>query len=207
MTRGDAMRNHALASAARPGSATHEDTDQELMQRLCARELLALELLHDRHMAAALGLACGVLRDRSYAEDVVQDAFLIVWQKPDRYDPSRGSVRSWLLAIVYHRSIDKIRRLRTAGFHVELTPNIVDRSQADPAALAVATIERERVRGALEQLPIEQRQATELSYLHGRTHAEIAAQLNCPLGTVKGRIRIGMDKLRAMIPVPELTAA
>jgi RNA polymerase sigma-70 factor (ECF subfamily) len=201
------MINHSLVSAARPGSATHEDSDQELMQRLCARDLLALEFLHDRHMPAALGLACRVLRDRSYAEDVVQDAFLIVWRRPDRYDPSRGSVRSWLLAIVYYRSIDKIRRLRTAGFQVELTPNIVDRSQADPAAAAVATIERERVRGALDQLPTEQRQAIELSYLYGHTHAEIAALMNCPLGTVKGRIRIGLDKLRTMMPVAELTAA
>ena len=201
------MINHSLVSAARPGSATHEDSDQKLMQRLCARDLLALELLHDRHMPAALGLACRVLRDRSYAEDVVQDAFLIVWRRPDRYDPSRGSVRSWLLAIVYYRSIDKIRRLRTAGSQVELTPNIVDRSQADPAAVAVATIERERIRGALEQLPTEQRQAIELSYLYGHTHAEIAALMNCPLGTVKGRIRIGLDKLRMMMPVAELTAA
>jgi RNA polymerase sigma-70 factor (ECF subfamily) len=158
-------------------------------------------------MPAALGLACRVLRDRSYAEDVVQDPFLIVWRKPNCYDPSRGSVRSWLLAIVYHRSIDKIRRLRTAGMYVELTPNIVDRSQVDPAALAVAALECERVRGALAQLPAEQRQAIELSFLQGRTHAEIAALMNCPLGTVKGRIRIGLDKLRAMMPAQELTAA
>jgi RNA polymerase sigma-70 factor (ECF subfamily) len=201
------MMNDALASAARSGSAPPEVTDQELMQRLCARDLPALELLHDRHMPAALGLDRRVLRDRSYAEDVVQDAFLIVWRKPDRYDPSRGSVRAWLLAIVYHRSIDKIRRLRAAGIYVELTPNIVDRSQADPAVLAVTALECERVRGALEQLPAEQRQAIELSFLQGRSHTEIAALMNCPLGTVKGRIRIGLDKLRAMMPAPELTAA
>lgn len=201
------MMNDALAFADRPGSATREVTDRELMQQLCERDLLALEILHDRHMPAALGLACRVLRDRSYAEDVVQETFLIVWRQPDRYDPARGSVRSWLMAIVHHRSIDKIRRLRAAGIHVELTPNIVDRSEVDPADLAVAALEHERVRGALEQLPTEQRQAIELSFLYGRTHAEIAELMNCPLGTVKGRIRIGLDKLRALMPAPEFTAA
>lgn len=201
------MMNDALAFADRPGSATREVTDRELMQRLCERDLLALEILHDRHMPAALGLACRVLRDRSYAEDVVQETFLIVWRQPDRYDPARGSVRSWLMAIVHHRSIDKIRRLRATGIHVELTPNIVDRSEVDPADLAVAALEHERVRGALEQLPTEQRRAIELSFLYGRTHAEIAELMNCPLGTVKGRIRIGLDKLRALMPAPEFTAA
>ena len=201
------MMEDALVVTARPGSATHEATDQELMHRLCDRDLLALETLHDRHMSAALGLACRILRDRCYAEDVVQETFLTVWRQPGRYDPARGSVRSWLLAIVYHRSIDKIRRLRASGIYVELTPNIVDRSETDPAELAISSFERERVRGALQQLPIEQRRAIELSYLHGRTHSEIAELMNCPLGTVKGRIRIGLVKLRAMMPVPEFTAA
>ncbi len=177
------------------------------MQRLCERDMLALETLYDRHMTAALGLACRILRDRNDAEDVVQNAFLTVWRKPDRYDQSRGSVRSWLLTIVQYRSIDKIRQSRKAGIHVELTPNIIDRSDVDPAELAIAGLERERVRGALEKLPADQRRAIELSFLHGRTHTEIAELMNCPLGTVKGRIRIGLAKLRAMMPAPEFTAA
>jgi RNA polymerase sigma-70 factor, ECF subfamily len=191
----------------RYGVASVEISDRELMRRLCERDLAALEALHDRHQSAALGLACRILRDRSMAEDVVQDAFLTIWRQPERYDPDRGTVRCWLLAIVHHRSIDKLRRLSTAGRVVELTPDIVDRGAVDPSDLAVMTLEREHIQAALARLPIEQRRAIELSFLHGRTHAEIAELMNCPLGTVKGRIRIGLDKLRAMLPAPELAAA
>lgn len=195
------------APAGRFGAGPVEPSDRELMQRLCERDLAALEALHDRHQSAALGLACRILRDRSLAEDVVQDAFLTLWRQPERYDPNRGTVRCWLLAIVHHRSIDKVRRLRTSSRIVELTPDIVDRGATDPGELAVMTIEREHVRAALARLPIDQRRAIELSFLQGRTHAEIAELMNCPLGTVKGRIRIGLDKLRAMMLAPELAAA
>ena len=184
-----------------------ETTDRELMRRLCDRDLAALDTLYERHQSIALGLACRMLRDRSYAEDVVQDAFLTLWRQPERYDPERGTVRCWLLAIVRHRSIDKLRRLGISTRIVELTPDIVDRSAPDPVDLAVAALEREHVQAALARLPIEQRRAIEFSYLHGRTHVEIAELMNCPLGTVKGRIRIGLDKLRLLIPEPEVVAA
>lgn len=184
-----------------------EPTDRELMRRLCERDLTALDMLHDRHQSVALGLACRILRDRSYAEDVVQDAFLTLWRQPERYDPGRGTVRCWLLTIVRHRSIDTLRRNRISTRIVELTPDIVDNGAPDPGDLAVATLEREHVQAALARLPIEQRRAIEFSYLQGRTHVEIAELMNCPLGTVKGRIRIGLDKLRALIPAPEAVAA
>lgn len=195
------------APGRRIGALPADTCDRELMQRLCEHDLAALEMLHDRHQSAALGLACRILRDRNLAEDVVQDTFLTLWRQPERYDPSRGTVRCWLLAIVHHRSIDKLRRRGISTRVVELTPDLVDRRAVDPSEIAVLTLEREHVHAALEQLPPEQRRAIELSYLQGRTHAEIAELMNCPLGTVKGRIRIGLDKLRAMIAEPEFAAA
>lgn len=201
------MMSQSPAPAATRGVEPPTISDRELMHRMCSRDLSALELLHDRHQPVALGLACRILRDRSFAEDVVQDAFLTIWRQPERYDPARGSVRCWLLAIVHHRSIDKLRRHGHPGRLVQLTPDLIDTAAHDPGDLAVMTLERERVQAALARLPIEQRRAIELSYLHGRTHAEIAELMNCPLGTVKGRIRIGLEKLRVMIPAPELAAA
>jgi len=189
------------------GSLPAEMTDRELMQRLCERDLAALEALHDRHQSVALGLACRILRDRCLAEDVVQDAFLTLWRQPDRYDPLRGTVRCWLLAIIHHRSIDRLRRQGISTRFVELTPDIVDRRAVDPSELAVESLQHEQVRTALAQLPVDQRRAIELSYLHGRTHAEIAELMGCPLGTVKGRIRIGLEKLRTMMAAPEFAAA
>src|SRR5699024_1417523 len=111
-----------------------------------------------------------IVRDRSLAEDVVQEALLKVWQTPERYDPKRGSLRSWLLAIVHHRSIDRLRKLGFTTRLVELTPDIIDYASADPVDVAVATVEREQIHAALATLPNEQRLAIELSYLHGRTH-------------------------------------
>lgn len=184
-----------------------EATDRELMERLCQRDLDALEVLYDRHQSVALGLACRILHNRNDAEDVLQDVFLTLWRQPERYDPERGTVRGWLLAIVHHRSIDRLRRLRTSARFVELTPDVVDRNAEDPMNLAIAALGREHVSSALAQLPAEQRQAIELSFLHGRTHVEIAELMNCPLGTVKGRIRIGLEKLRTIMAPSEAFAA
>jgi RNA polymerase sigma-70 factor (ECF subfamily) len=184
-----------------------EISDQLLIQRLQRRDLSALEALINRHRSVAIGHACRVVRDRSLAEDVVQDAFLTIWRQPERYDPTRGSVRCWLLAIVHYRSIDKVRRLTAAGKLVELTTDIIDEAAADPGELAILAVERERVHAALGLLPADQRRAIELSFLQGRTHSEIAELMNCPLGTVKGRIRIGLEKLRTMIQSPDLVAA
>ncbi len=182
-------------------------TDCELMERLCQRDLDALEELYDRHHSIALGLACRILHDRNYAEDVVQDVFLTIWRQPERFNPARGTVRGWLLAIVHHRSIDRLRRLRTSARFVELSPDLVDRNAEDPVDVALASLDREHVVSALAQLPFEQRQAIELSFLHGRTHVEIAEVTNSPLGTVKGRIRIGLEKLRTMLASPEAFVA
>ena len=177
----------------------HGPTDQQLMARLREQDIAALEEIYDRHHQVALGLACKVLRDRATAEDVVQDAFLTLWRQPERYDPAKGTPRGWLLAIVHHRSIDQIRRARISSRTVELSPNLVDEQQADPCDVASARIESGALLSALETLPDEQRKAIELAFIHGRTHVEIASLMGCPLGTVKGRVRIGLAKLRSSL--------
>ena len=176
--------------------APNEPTDQQLMARLRNQDIVALETLYDRHHQVALGLACKIVHDRATAEDVVQDAFLTLWRQPERFDPARGTPRGWLLAIVHHRSIDKLRRAKVSGRAVELSPNLIDERQADPCDIAAERIESGQLLSALETLPADQRRAIELAFIHGRTHVEIASLMGCPLGTVKGRIRIGLTKLR-----------
>ncbi|RIK44791.1 MAG: RNA polymerase subunit sigma-24 [Chloroflexi bacterium] len=176
-----------------------EPSDQELMLRLRRQDIRALELLFDRYHQIALGLACKIVRDRNAAEDIVQDVFLALWRQPDRFDPTKGTPRGWLLAIVHHRSIDKLRRTHGVQCSLELVPHIIDDAQADPCDAAADRVAATQLHSALATLPHEQRTAIELAFLHGRTHVEIASLLGCPLGTVKGRIRIGLAKLRATL--------
>lgn len=196
---------------ARPGHRRGDDAgepdDRQLMARLCDRDTAALEMLYDRHHQVALGLACKIVRDRAAAEDIVQDAFLTLWRQPERFDPAKGAPRGWLLAIVHHRSIDRLRRSRAATPAAELSPSLVDARQADPCDIAVARIEARQLLSALEALPAEQRRAIELAFVHGRTHVEIAALMDCPLGTVKGRIRLGLAKLRLVLAARAPAAA
>jgi RNA polymerase sigma-70 factor, ECF subfamily len=182
------------------------DSDRDLMLRLRRRDVQALEQLYDRHCQAAMGLAFRITRDRAMAEDVVQDTFLTIWRQPERFDPERGTARGWLLAIVHHRSIDRVRRAASAPT-TDLTPDLIDDRAADPAEAAFAAIRYEQISAALALLPKEQREAIELSFLHGRTHAEIADLIGCPLGTVKGRIRIGLARLRQIMTAPDRAAA
>lgn len=202
----DAETVRSLCRTARPAAADAA-LDRDLMRRIQARDVAALERLYDRHHPVAFGLACKVVRDRGLAEDIVQDAFLTLWRQPERFDPARGTARGWLLAIVHHRGVDRLRRARMSGHVAELTHDIADARDADPCERAVERIQAAQLHTALEQLPAEQRRTIELAYLHGRTHREIAALMNCPLGTVKGRIRIGLDKLRALAPAAGLSPA
>ena len=183
------------------------EIDRELMCRLVARDVRALETLYDRHHQIALGLACKIVRDRGLAEDVVQDAFLALWRQPERYDPSRGTARGWLLAIVHHRSVDRLRRGRTIGYPADLSAALADTREPDPCETASEHEQAAQLHVALTQLPDDQRRTLELAYLQGRTHTEIADLMGCPLGTVKGRIRIGLAKLRTLAPTVGLAPA
>jgi RNA polymerase sigma-70 factor (ECF subfamily) len=160
-----------------------------VLRRLAEGDSLALAEFYDAHAGLAYGLALRVLRDRSDAEDVVQEAFVQVWRQADRYDPARGSPQAWLCAIVRTRALDRLRR-RVSRREQEEAP--------EPVA-AGSTPDREgelAVRKALLTLSAEQRRALELAYYEGLTQSEIARRLGEPLGTVKTRIRSAMIRLR-----------
>jgi RNA polymerase sigma-70 factor (ECF subfamily) len=157
----------------------------------------AVAALYDRYGSAAYGLAYRISNDATMAEDAVQDAFVAVWQQIRRFDPERGQVRPWLLAIVRHKAIDAVRR--RAGRPERLLPDGPDRlvaSHGDPAELAERGIDAEAVRDAIRRIPEEQRRTIEMAYFQGLTHSEIARAMDVPPGTVKSRLRIGLEKLR-----------
>jgi len=172
--------------------------DEDLMPLVRHGEAAAFEVLYERHSAAAFSLAYRMVGTRGVAEDVVQEAFLSIWRSGARYDSARGSVRTWVLGVVHHRGIDALRRAfvherRRAG--TEGVPETIAGSTRTDVE-AARREEAARVRAALEHLPTEQSQMIELAYFGGFTHTEIASMLETPVGTVKGRMRLGLEKMR-----------
>lgn len=176
-----------------------EIADEELIERIQRGEQASLTALYDRHRSLAYALALRVVRDPQRAEDVVQDAFLSVWRKAASYALSRGSVRTWLGSIVRNRAIDVVRasRERTLPDAAPLL-GIVDPRPAVDDEVAVR-FDGERVRSAILGLPDDQRQAISLAFYSGLSHSEIADETGIPLGTVKSRIRLGMQRLRSTL--------
>ena len=175
--------------------------DEEAMQLVGDGNPRAFELIYDRHGGAAFSLAYRMVGNRVAAEDVVQEAFLSIWRSRMRYDSSRGSVRTWVLGIVHNRTIDALRRGATHERRQEALDGVEERHEA-PERTDVEAARREEarsVRGALETLPDEQRRTIELAYFGGFTHSQIAELLDEPIGTVKGRMRLGLDKLRRQL--------
>jgi RNA polymerase sigma-70 factor (ECF subfamily) len=171
--------------------------DAELMARVAAGDSRAFEEIYDRHHVDAFSLAFRITRRRSAAEEALQDAFLYLWRTARRYNPERGTLRTWLMAIIHNRSIDALRRGARHDRQVALDGDVVDRLEApDRADDQVADLdEARRARELLTTLPDSQREAIELSFFGGLTQLEIAGHANVPLGTVKGRMRLGLEKL------------
>ena len=164
--------------------------------------LADLEGLYDAHHRQAIGLAYRILGDLGDAEEVVQEVFLSAWRTGHQYDPSRGSTHAWILAMVRNRSIDVLRaRKRRPVQPLAESADVPD--TYDASAQAVSNVDAAAARQALNALPPEQKQAIELAYFGGLSHTEIAAQLAAPIGTVKGRIRLGLDRLRVAMGVPQ----
>ena len=172
--------------------------DEELMDLVAANEAAAFEIVLERHTDAAFSLAYRMIGRRALAEDVVQEAFLSAWRSGARYDRTRGSVRGWILGIVHNRAVDTLRRdgarERTSVSDEGLEERLEAPERTD--AEAVRRDEAHHIRDALEQLPDDQSRVIELAYYGGFTHTEIAAMLDLPVGTVKGRMRLGLHKLR-----------
>ena len=156
-------------------------------------------VLYDEYGRAAYSLALRLLGDRMAAEDVVHDVFVSIWRAADQFDSRRGTVRTWILAAIRHRCVDRFRGLAGRArrdLPLDLIAEMED--QADTFDIVAQRLRCETVRQALLTLPRDQRQAIELSYFDGLTHHELARYLQAPLGTVKGRLRLGLEKLRAL---------
>jgi RNA polymerase sigma-70 factor (ECF subfamily) len=175
--------------------------DEEAMLLVGEGDPRAFELIYDRHGGAAFSLAYRMVGNRVTAEDISQEAFLSIWRSRLRYDQSRGSVRTWVLGIVHNRAVDALRR---GGVHDRRRGSMegVEERHEAPERTEVEAVRREEarsVRSALDALPDEQRRTIELAYFGGFSHSQIAEMLGEPIGTVKGRMRLGLDKLRRQL--------
>ncbi len=188
--------------SARPD--LRELADEDLMPLVHDGDPRAFEVVFDRHCDAAFSLAYRMCGRRGMAQDVVQEAFLSLWRSGARYDRSRGSVRSWILGVVRNRTIDLFRRDTVHAGRDVNAEGVVERMPS-PEDVAVDAERREDardVRAALGDLPPDQRQVIELAYFGGFTHRQIAEMLEVPAGTVKGRMRLGLTKLRVALGDP-----
>ncbi len=174
---------------------TVDKPDHELVESLAGRDLSALSTLYDRYGRVAYSLAYRILGEPEGAEDVVQDAFLSAWRGAATFKRERGNARSWLLSIVHHRAVDVLRR-KTAFRPAPLEAAGDRPADSDTAEEAVMNVERRSVRAALLELPEAQRRTIELAYFGGYTQSELSELMGVPLGTVKGRMRIGLQKMR-----------
>jgi RNA polymerase sigma-70 factor (ECF subfamily) len=172
--------------------------DSALAASIAAGDAAAFDELYRRYRPLAAAVALGLLHEPAAAEDAVHDAFLRFWRAARSFQPARGQLRSWLLTIVRNAAIDELRARQLAR-RPEVTRAQLDihaHSGDDVVAGALARAEAERLHLALRSLPAAQRQALELAYFGGLTHSEIAARTGMPLGTVKGRVRLGLRRLR-----------
>lgn len=170
-----------------------------LLARIATGHEPSLAAFYDRLSPLAYGLAVRIVQDAAAAQDIVQEAFLRVWQRADRYDPTRGAPRPWFLRLVRNLAIDA---RRSSGAHQRAADGATATDPDPPASvppdeLAERSEAARRVRTALAELPPEQRRAIEVAYFEGLSHAEIAARDGAPLGTVKSRIRDGVLRLRS----------
>ncbi len=176
-------------------------SDEELMRRVGEGDPAAFELVYDRHSRAAYSLAYRIVGSRPSAEEAVQEGFLAVWRGAGRYRPDRSSVGTWVLGIVHHRAVDVLRRSmvveRRRGSAEGLEERLVAPEHTEREALSRE--ETREVRGALATLPEPQRRVLELAYYGGFTQTEIATMIEVPLGTVKGRMRLGLEKLQGTL--------
>jgi RNA polymerase sigma-70 factor, ECF subfamily len=171
--------------------------DEDLISLVEAGDAEAFATLYDRHSRAAFSLAYRMMGERQASEDLAQDAFLKLWRGAGSYRADRGSVRTWILSIVHNRGIDQIRSQASRRRTQDKVEASAPRSQPSEAfAEAWRNSQRDQVREALDTLPSEQLKILELAYFSGYTHVEISDLLGLPLGTVKGRMRLGLKKIR-----------
>jgi RNA polymerase sigma-70 factor, ECF subfamily len=159
-----------------------------------------MEALYDRLSRQAFGLAYRILGDGGAAEDAVQEAFLTVWRQSERVDAAKGKLTSFVLTVVHHKAIDALRvRKGQMARQVSLDPVLIENAGPDVTERALLSLDRDAVNQALTTLPDEQRQPILMAYFEGLTHVEISERTGVPLGTVKSRLRLGLEKMRAAL--------
>ena len=190
------------AAAAAPVGLSDRARDRQLLARIARGDVAALQTIYERHAPRAVAIAFRILRDRSEAEDVVQETFLELWRRASQFDADRGGAIAWVVTIARSRAIDRLRASGTAG------KTIASASASEglaPLALPLPSDEAEqrrdvaRVATALSALPDAQRETIELAYFEGLSQSEIAERTGTPLGTVKMRVKLAMAKLAALL--------
>ncbi len=183
-------------------SASLESADDGALLAAMARgNRRAFAILYDRYSPLFVGIARKLLDDSSAAEDLVQDVFVEVWRKAETYDPTRGSARTWLLVRLRSRAIDRCRS-RTRHAVEDESEQILQNVPVQQHEDTTLQADRTRARQAMNQIPVEQRQALELAYFAGMSSSEISAHLGVPLGTIKSRLAAGIQKLRQQLSSP-----
>lgn len=173
--------------------------DRILAARLASGDPSALSTAYDAYGGLAIGIAHRVLRDSAMAEDVAQEVFAYLWMHPDRYDPTRGTLRSWVSLLAHRRSVDRVRKeQRRSELETRVIPtDLTEEGEAEERVISQWVCDR--VNDALATLPTEQREILVRAYYGGRTYREVAADLALPEGTVKSRVRLALRHLNELL--------
>ncbi len=190
------MKVLELAPGA-PAPQPADSDDADLISRIIGKDQQALRTAYDEHAAAVMGVAVAVVRDRDLAQDVVQEVYVRLWDRPGRFDPGRGSLKSFLRMDAHSRALDLVRSMRARerrdrADHARTTST----AMPDTEDVALEKVVSSRVQAALAELPEDQRRPIALAYLGGFSYHDVATQLGLPEGTVKSRIRAGFRRLR-----------
>ena len=176
------------------GTVRTSEWERGVRDRMVSGDDAALTDVYDQYSSFVYGLAARVIGDHRAAEDVTQDVFVSIWERPDSFDPSRGSLRTWLGTLAHRRAVDYVRR-EEAGRRRSQREAARSVSAPDVDEMAMALVTAEKVREALEVLPPEQRDAIQLAYFGGKTYREVGLVLEIPEGTAKSRLRLGLRRI------------
>ena len=184
----------------RDAESQNEPSDEALLNAIAGGAVWAMESLYQRYSRILYSLAYRMVADHQVAEDLLQDAFLVVWRRATTYSPQTGAARSWLISILHHRTIDYLRKVRRRSTILETSLEEIELNESiaypDTWDEAWQSVKSSHVRAALMNIPTEQRLVIDLAYFQGWSHREIAEGTQIPLGTVKARMRLGLLHLK-----------